>query len=170
VTPDDPTERWLPVVGYEGLYEVSDQGRLRYADGRLVSPEYVRVKLHHGGKTRHFQLHRLIAAAFLGPIPTDQEVNHRNGLKNDNALANLEYRTHAENIRHAYATGIAVRPRGDRNHRTRYSEATKASWRRRYLAGGVTIKQLAAEAGASFCTVHVAVTGWERRRLRRRRP
>jgi HNH endonuclease/NUMOD4 motif len=112
-------ERWLPVVGFEGLYEVSDQGRVRSLD-RIVSVQgrqglmsrryrgrvlalgphvggYEVVHLYNGGRQRATVLHILVAEAFLGPRPPDAEVLHIDGNPKNCAVDNLRYGTKIEN-------------------------------------------------------------------------
>jgi len=119
-------EHWLPVVGYEGWYEVSDLGRVRRKmDGpkstvgrirRLHLNGYgyfaVQLSAKGGRKTRH--VHRLVAEAFLGKIPPGHEVNHISGVKTDNRLSNLEVVTRSHNRRHAIRMGL-VRVNGEDN-------------------------------------------------------
>lgn len=113
-----PAERWLPAVAWEGLYEVSDLGRVRSLTrwtpagtrkGRLlktnISPSgYPQLGFRRDGKSRTQAVHRLVAAAFLGPRPEGQEVRHLDGNKINNRLDNLAYGTPSENsldsIRH----------------------------------------------------------------------
>jgi hypothetical protein len=100
VTPEP--ERWLPVVGWEGLYEVSDVGRVRSLPrnttrGKVLRPGsvpagYPAVNLHKagdGGRTR--TIHTLMAAAFIGPRPPGQYVRHLDDVKTHNVLSNLAY-------------------------------------------------------------------------------
>lgn len=115
-------EEWRPAVGFEGWYEVSDLGRVRRLRTRsrlnaplvlapfLCSGGYLMVTLRtdRGDKAR--LVHRLVAAAFIGEPPVGHEVNHLDGVKVHCASSNLEYATHSENMKHAYATGL---------HRTR---------------------------------------------------
>lgn len=107
-------ERWRPVVGYEGLYDVSDYGRVRRAlaaRGTRVglilraasnTDGYLQVTLYRDGRRRSERVHKLVAAAFLGPCPDGHEVNHRQDPKSNNAVANLEYVTHPANTLHKY--------------------------------------------------------------------
>ncbi len=105
-------ERWRPVVGYEGAYEVSDLGRVRSLDrvtdrgrkwrGRMMSPcplqnDYVIVTLWREGKQRSPLVHRLVLAAFVGPAPDGHEALHRDGNRANNQLSNLAWGTHSEN-------------------------------------------------------------------------
>lgn len=113
------SEKWLPVVGFEGSYEVSDMGRVRSLDrfvtyihprsGRPSRRFFTGVVLNPpiGGngrphvilRRRTRQVHRLVAEAFLGPVPEGMEVCHNNGDMLDNRAVNLRYGTHSENLR-----------------------------------------------------------------------
>lgn len=108
-------ERWLPVPGWEGLYEVSDRGRVRslprtetyrgsHRAGGILNPwtdanGYLRVDLTHRGRIRRWKLHQLVAEVFLGPCPEGLEVCHDNGIKSDCWVGNLGYGTRAKNMR-----------------------------------------------------------------------
>lgn len=97
-------ETWLPVVGYEDFYEVSDVGRVR-RNGRVLRPEtdkdgYRKVVLCKFGTKKKFFVHRLVATAFLGD-GTDMQVNHKNGVTGNNALGNLEWVDQSQNTQHA---------------------------------------------------------------------
>lgn len=97
----DSTERWLPVVGHEGRYWVSDLGRVR-SRYRVLSGSndngYRRVCLSCvDGHEFRLSVHCLVMRAFIGPPPEGKEVNHINFDRSDNRLINLEYITHAEN-------------------------------------------------------------------------
>jgi hypothetical protein len=106
------SERWLPVTDFEEHYEVSDLGRVRRTKpaphtrpgyvlkGALDRKGYNRVGLCVAGKHFNRQVHRLVAEAFLGR--SDLEVNHVNGIKNDNRLENLEFVTRSQNTIHAF--------------------------------------------------------------------
>lgn len=107
-------ERWLPVVGHEGCYEVSDLGRIRSIDrtitrrdgirsfvrGRLLKPVPNRrdrpyVSLGRGGRRPVAQL---VLEAFIGPRPDEMECCHRPGGVTDSRLANLRWDTSSENM------------------------------------------------------------------------
>lgn len=72
---------------------------------------YVRVGLYCDFQMNLKLVHRLVLLAFRGPSPLD--VNHKNGIKNDNRLKNLEYCTKSMNIRHAVRTGLMVAHQGE---------------------------------------------------------
>ncbi|QLF83526.1 HNH endonuclease [Gordonia phage RedWattleHog] len=105
-------ERWLPVPGYEDLYEVSDRGRVRSiprtdALGRRVAGGMrsthtddhgrIRVTLNRDGGKKGHLVHHLVLEAFVGPCPDGLECCHWNGDASDNRLANLRWDTSAAN-------------------------------------------------------------------------
>ncbi len=110
---------WKDVVGYEGLYQVSDDGHIRSLQNRFGKPRmlimkpqkawngYLRICLHKAGIAKIHPLHRLVLSSFVG---THKEgwvfVNHIDGNKENNAVSNLEWVDHAENMQHAYKTGL----------------------------------------------------------------
>ena len=113
-------EWWQPVVGYERNYQVSTHGRVRSIitnfgrpRSRLLKPRtadsgYANVWLCLNSKVRRHFVHRLVMAAFIGPLPPEKQVNHRDGVKANNHVYNLEYVTPSENHLHALRTGLTV--------------------------------------------------------------
>jgi hypothetical protein len=148
-------ERWLPVVGYEGAYEVSDCGLVKSVDrvigsesrgyyikpGRLLKQQtshdgYKAVHLCRNGTEVRRRVHVLVLAAFIGPKPfPEAEANHKDGQKANNALKNLEWCDKSYNQKHAIALGlssprIAEYMRGkepwNKNHRKDCAECGEA--------------------------------------------
>lgn len=104
--PARKNERWRPVVGWEDRYRISSQGRLWLViTGRMATPlkndrGYLVVTFWRDNKTKTASLHRIMAVAFLPNPEGKKTVNHKNGIKTDNRLENLEWMTHAEQQRH----------------------------------------------------------------------
>jgi hypothetical protein len=150
------TETWKPVVGYEGLYEISDCGNIRtlYKNPpRLLKPGtgtsgYRYVQLTKDGTYLPKQIHRLVVEAFLGEIP--DEVNHKNGIKTDNRLENLEKATRSENILHRVRV-LGIRPiinRGEDSGNAKFTETQIRTIRRMYK-NGYSYSQVAAQFGCT---------------------
>lgn len=124
-TPEElATEEWRDVVDYEGWYQVSNLGRVRSARtrsctfaGKMLRPcasssGYPYVNLTRGAHTgKVFRVHRLVAAAFIGPCPDGMEVNHIDSDTSNSRVGNLEYVTRLENIQHAVRHRRMSKPR-----------------------------------------------------------
>lgn len=153
-------EKWKDIKGYEGFYQCSTLGRVRSLDriverklpnaktrickqkGRIIAqminkgtrkgvlPRY-ELRLSKDGKTKGFQVHRLIAATFLGDI-TNKEVNHKDGNPLNNKISNLELVKRIDNINHAFDnklinTSFSVLKYKDGKLINKYRSLTKAS-------------------------------------------
>lgn len=97
-------EQWKDIPGYEGLYQVSDLGRVKSLYNNIIlKPRtagngYFAVGLYKNKQQRQFIVHRLVWTVFNGPIPENMQINHINEDKTDNRLANLNTMSAKENI------------------------------------------------------------------------
>lgn len=111
-------EKWRPVVGYEGLYEVSNLGRVRRI--RIVEPTkkkhgYMQISLvDKDGVRKSHRLHRIVAAAFIPNPEGKPQVNHRDENPENNRADNLEWATAEENTNYGSRTERAAAKNGSR--------------------------------------------------------
>lgn len=116
-------EIWKDVVGYVGLYQVSNLGRVKSCshlvkckNGYRIQPckhlkncfdnHYYHVTLFLNGKRKIYLVHRLVAQAFIPNPKNLPQVNHKDGNKTNNNAKNLEWVTCSENIKHAFRVGL----------------------------------------------------------------
>lgn len=111
-------EAFKPVVGYEGLYEVSNLGNIKILSSGMIKVNtlekvgYWVVKLQKQRISKTHRVHRLLAEAFMDNPENKRTVNHIDGNKSNNTLSNLEWATHSENSKHAFETGLSKPPVG----------------------------------------------------------
>jgi len=138
-------EIWKDVVGYEGLYKVSDLGNIKSlsrikkaikGDGVMIVKEkilkpvnngnnYFKIALCKGGIATQFLISRVVAIAFIPNPENKPEVNHKgiNGNKADNRVCSLEWNTHKENVQHAFDNKLNIAPKGEKNGLSKLTDA-----------------------------------------------
>lgn len=159
-------EIWLPVKGYEGIYEISDTGKLRSLVTRkghcprIIKGDrpkgYVRYRLHKDGNSKRIQAHQLVMLAFVGPVPNRCEINHKNGIHDDNRLQNLEYVTRSENQSHKFHVLGYKRPPLTKTRFKRLSKAEVSQIRQQRNSGSL-LRELAERFGVSVGAISLAV-------------
>lgn len=158
-------EEWRSIVGYEGFYDVSSNGRirrLRKTMGSLDIPfetplikaqhfngMYMRVGLYRNGKGVTKDVHRLVMEGFVGQCPDGKEVGHLDGNGKNNRLSNLAYITAKENQFHRKLHGTYHI--GEKVHNAKF---TNAQVRRiKALKGKISATKIAKELNVSPSTI-----------------
>lgn len=111
-------EHWKDITDYEGLYEVSCRGNVRNKKTLKLlsnkSKSYVFISLVKNKFRKTHLAHRIVALMFIPNPLNKKEVNHINGVKNDNRVENLEWCTSKENISHSWRIGTSSMTEGKR--------------------------------------------------------
>ena len=162
---------WKPILDFPG-YEITEIGEIRSYRGcknaraltpRLAPTGYIRFGLMRDGRQCWRFAHRLIWQSFVGPIPDGLVINHKNGVKNDNNLSNLEVVTISENGRHAYRVlGIApqINPNyGEKNGFSKLSSDIVRDIRHKRDAEGLSYEALGIAFGINKTTAHRICNG-----------
>lgn len=131
------SEIWKPIKGYEGLYEVSNLGRVKSLSFRnsrgtfkrdlIMKSEnchgYKRLSLSTNDVQKGFSVHRLVSQAFISNPDNKTQINHKDYDKTNNHVENLEWCTAKENTRHAVAGGRKGDNRGEKHGQSELTEA-----------------------------------------------
>lgn len=114
-------EKWKDIAGFEGLYQISNLGRVKSLRKNIIlKPGIVAKRNNKQGyeivhiKYKQYYVHRLVAEAFIPNTKKLPQVNHIDGNKLNNSIENLEWVTAKENIKHAYKTGLMGKDTSDK--------------------------------------------------------
>lgn len=153
-------EIWKDINGYQGVYQVSNLGRVRSLDrmvevfvddgkrtpftytqlkkGRILKLRkercgYIKVDLSINSFDKSYLVHRLVALTFISNIHNKEQVNHKNGIKTDNRVDNLEWCTRLENMRHAYVNGLNHNGKGEAARNVKLTQKQVDEIRQKYI-------------------------------------
>lgn len=160
---------------HEGFFSVDVQGRIWrhkrfYRGAKLgdVNPKqraehvsghgYLNINLHYGGKQHKAMAHRIVWIYFNGVIPKGIEVNHINGIKNDNRLSNLELVTRSENMKHASSKGWVKLGKGEGHPKAKLTIQKVERIRKIYASGLLTLTELSRMFNVYPSTIERVVT------------
>lgn len=169
------TEIWKDVVGYEGLYQVSNLGRVKSFHRKepcILKPMmnhkgYLRVELHNAGFAEMRSVHNLVKCAFdpLRDYGVNLQINHKDGDKTNNRIDNLEWCTGSQNVRHAFETGLKVPVKGEQHGMCKLTDDEVREIKTRYKRGDSEFGSyaLAKRFGVHSTTIQKIVKGKFRR-------
>lgn len=124
-------EKWKDIKQYEGLYQISNLGKVKRLgfsynspfQGKVIIPYkilqgslkdgYQQIALFKNGVRELVFIHRLVAIAFISNCEDKPFVNHKDSIRSNNKVDNLEWVTAKENSKHAHASGTFTMPRGE---------------------------------------------------------
>lgn len=161
-------QQWKPIPGYEGVYSVSLTGQVRRDRGyncthagRILKQGirgrgYPYVELNRAGVAKKFDVHSLVALAFLGPTPEGKEIRHLDGDSSNPRLSNLAFGTHLENAQDMVKHGRAYA--GGEHHAAVLDDEKVLLMQQLFLAG-YTSGYLAGRFGVSRTTAWQAASG-----------
>lgn len=180
---EEVKEIWKKVKGYEGLYSVSNLGRIYsrprfvkgkngteyWKKGRFLKPQtnpkgYLFVNLCKDGYVKLFLVHRLVAIAFI-PNPLNLPlINHKDGIKKNIKPDNLEWSTESNNVQHSYDMGLQSK-RGVKTSNTILNEDLVVEIRNKFSKEEMTKKELAKKYRVSLSSIYSIISrrtwNWE---------
>lgn len=156
-------EKWKDIDGYNGMYQVSNKGKVRSWKnnkwGKLKSPKilsafkvngYFRVALSKNNNATQYSIHRLVCEAFIPNPENKREVNHIDAVKTNNEISNLEWVTSSENKNHAIMMGLHG---GEINGMSKLCENDVIEIREKYTPRVYTRVMLSKEYGVSVSCI-----------------
>lgn len=164
-------EIWKDIEGFEGLYQVSNLGRVRSfhnwrgTKNRILKQNtdrggYLWVRLSKNKKSYFKLIHRLVANTFIPNPENKKTVNHKNGDKLDNRTKNLEWLTQSENNFHAYENGLQSPGKlvknqiGEKNLQAKLTNKQVLEIRKKWKTGKYLQKEIGNEYGVSISTIN----------------
>ena len=163
---------WRDIPSLEGRYQVSNTGEIRSLPrnttrGKILRQGNVsgyRVFGHNCGyrKNKQMRVHRAVARVFLPNPENKPQINHKNGIKDDNRVENLEWATCSENHLHAYASGLKSMV-GEKHNQVKLTDEIVNSIRAEYIPGTTwkpgNIYELTKKYGIARSTVSGIISG-----------
>jgi hypothetical protein len=169
-------EIWKDIPNYEGMYQISNLGRVkslsrevfhgngkRFCDETIMKPKlettgYFSICLRKDRASKTIKIHRLIAMLFIDNPQNKATVNHINGIKTDNRIENLEWCTIQENIQHAISTGLKRTAKGEKHGQSKLLDSDIEYIKNNYIKHKNS-KQLSQMFGITYGYVSMIAKG-----------
>ncbi|MDD5589059.1 MAG: NUMOD4 domain-containing protein [Candidatus Nanoarchaeia archaeon] len=133
-------ETWKNIEGYDGIYQVSDRGRIKslsrlhkihhnyYVKCKTkilkqttTKKGYLRIGLNKNNITKQFQVHRIVSIAFIPNVWNKPQINHKDGNKKNNYIKNLEWCNNSENQKHSFKFGLMNDRKGENHNLAKFT-------------------------------------------------
>lgn len=148
-------EGFKAISGFEN-YMISERGEVYSIKRKKImktfkdSSGYMRISLVKNNKKHTKKVHRLVAEAFIQNKHNKPQVNHINGIKDDNRVVNLEWCTESENQKHCYKIGLRKKFKGEGNPNSKLTNKQVDEIKEKYKSGLYSYKELGKEYGVTF--------------------
>lgn len=147
------------IPGFEGKYAITKEGMVwSYPRrGTKLKGNWIKPVKHYKGYLQYYlatgkrsqrkivMAHRLVALTYLPNPKNEKEINHKNGIKTDNRLENLEWSNRSDNLKHAVRLGLLKMPKQENHPRSKLNKLKVTEIRQKYKTGNYTQRQLARE-------------------------
>lgn len=146
-------EIWKDIEGYEGLYQVSNLGRIKsfHKKNEIVMKlnyaRYTQIDLMKDGERKCKRVCRLVGIHFISNPENKPQINHKDGNKHNNVYTNLEWATGSENCVHAFENNLRARYPGEKHGMAKATDKIILEIRKKYDSGKYTKSMLAKEYG-----------------------
>lgn len=154
-------ETWKKIKGYEGLYEISNLGRVKrlYKNKKekILKPikgsyGYMHYSLSKDSKNKSIRIHRLVALHFIDNLNNYPEVNHIDGNKENYSIDNLEWCTRSQNMKHGHSLGLIFVDKA--TEAIKIITEDKITIIKKMKSLGFTLKEISCISGVTISTIH----------------
>ena len=165
-------EKWFVKQVKLGKIKIKKNGKVfnpktgRYI-GAIGSGRYIKISMKDmkRNKIRSIQVHRLLWIIYKGIIPYGKEINHKDGIKTNNKLSNLEVVSPTRNKQHAKETGLLGSCKGEKNSQSKFKDSTILKLRKKFRENKINLNYIINKYKVSRFTASSIITGYTYRHV-----